>query len=88
MALRLMNTLRNAHPDLDEHLKLGHSILKDLDRRQEIERLNARLRPHPAPPRPKVGRNDPCPCGSGRKYKCRCPNKAPQTADNTPPPPA
>jgi len=23
----------------------------------------------PAPPPPRVGRNDPCPCGSGRKYK-------------------
>ncbi|MCC7060055.1 MAG: SEC-C domain-containing protein, partial [Burkholderiaceae bacterium] len=21
---------------------------------------------------PKVGRNDPCPCGSGRKYKACC----------------
>ncbi len=24
------------------------------------------------PPRPHVGRNDPCPCGSGRKYKRCC----------------
>jgi uncharacterized protein YecA (UPF0149 family) len=24
------------------------------------------------PERPKVGRNDPCPCGSGRKYKKCC----------------
>jgi uncharacterized protein YecA (UPF0149 family) len=24
------------------------------------------------PARPKVGRNDPCPCGSGRKYKKCC----------------
>lgn len=28
------------------------------------------------PPAPKVGRNDPCPCGSGLKYK-RCCGKAP-----------
>jgi preprotein translocase subunit SecA len=28
----------------------------------------------PAPVRsgPKVGRNDPCPCGSGKKYKACC----------------
>jgi preprotein translocase subunit SecA len=28
----------------------------------------------PAPIRsgPKVGRNDPCPCGSGKKYKACC----------------
>ena len=24
----------------------------------------------------KVGRNDPCPCGSGRKYKACCADKA------------
>jgi preprotein translocase subunit SecA len=26
-------------------------------------------RPRPAQSEPKVGRNDPCPCGSGKKYK-------------------
>ena len=31
---------------------------------------------------PKVGRNDPCPCGSGKKYK-KC-----HGADGGPPPPA
>jgi uncharacterized protein YecA (UPF0149 family) len=25
-----------------------------------------------APPKPKVGRNAPCPCGSGRKFKQCC----------------
>jgi len=35
------------------------------------------LRPAAAPavtavPRAKVGRNDPCPCGSGKKYKKCC----------------
>ncbi|MBI4585332.1 MAG: SEC-C domain-containing protein [Planctomycetes bacterium] len=24
------------------------------------------------PPRQKIGRNDPCPCGSGKKYKKCC----------------
>jgi hypothetical protein len=28
--------------------------------------------PRPAPPPTKVGRNDPCPCGSGKKYKYCC----------------
>ncbi len=28
--------------------------------------------PAPAPSGPKVGRNDPCPCGSGKKYKKCC----------------
>jgi hypothetical protein len=31
----------------------------------------ASIRP-PAPSRPQVGRNDPCPCGSGKKYKRCC----------------
>jgi uncharacterized protein len=26
---------------------------------------------------PKIGRNDPCPCGSGRKYKQCCAGKSP-----------
>lgn len=34
-------------------------------------RLRARTRPLEVPGRPSVGRNDPCPCGSGFKYK-RC----------------
>jgi uncharacterized protein YecA (UPF0149 family) len=42
------------------------------------------LAPAPPPPRPpapamrvgnKVGRNDPCPCGSGKKFKKCCINK-------------
>ena len=31
-----------------------------------------RMAPSPAPKRLKVGRNDPCPCGSGKKYKKCC----------------
>ena len=39
---------------------------------RESERLlRARTRPVELPSRPSVGRNDPCPCGSGYKYK-RC----------------
>jgi uncharacterized protein YchJ len=29
---------------------------------------------------PKIGRNDPCPCGSGKKYKLCCLNKSAATA--------
>ena len=45
-------------------------------RRDELRRMELRLR-SPAPPQPStspsrsVGRNEPCPCGSGLKYK-RC----------------
>jgi len=31
----------------------------------------------------KTGRNEPCPCGSGKKYKNCCLNAAPPTFDNT-----
>ena len=36
--------------------------------------------PYVAPPQ--VGRNDPCPCGSGKKHKACCLNK-PATAEAT-----
>jgi hypothetical protein len=42
--------------------------------RIDDELLDAEVDPIPAAPRQKVGRNEPCPCGSGRKYKkCHLP---------------
>jgi len=38
----------------------------------EIEAERPPGAPRPAPPPTKVGRNDPCPCGSGKKYKYCC----------------
>jgi uncharacterized protein len=44
----------------------------------ELRRIADRVRemraarPSPGPPSAAVGRNDPCPCGSGRKYKTCC----------------
>jgi uncharacterized protein len=40
--------------------------------RQPVERLGQRLRASDAQVSPRAGRNDPCPCGSGRKYKKCC----------------
>jgi preprotein translocase subunit SecA len=36
-----------------------------------VEEQNAQQKPKPQPIRvdAKIGRNDPCPCGSGKKYK-------------------
>jgi SWIM/SEC-C metal-binding protein len=31
----------------------------------------------PVPKAPRIGRNEPCPCGSGKKYKKCCEGKAP-----------
>ena len=39
----------------------------------EVQRLMNPLKPKQA--EPKVGRNDPCPCGSGKKFKKCCMNK-------------
>jgi len=40
----------------------------------DIERVF--LAREPARPQPKVGRNDPCPCGSGKKFKKCCVDQA------------
>jgi uncharacterized protein len=40
--------------------------------RQPVERLGERVRAREAKAAPRVGRNDPCPCGSGRKFKRCC----------------
>ena len=63
----------------DEH---GESALQE---KSEFHRVDGQwlyacaVRMGPAPHRsttPKVGRNDPCPCGSGKKYKHCCLGKA------------
>ena len=38
-------------------------------RQQEYAPAEEQHRPEPVRVGPKVGRNDPCPCGSGKKYK-------------------
>ncbi len=45
-----------------------------------IEELSRRLREKEAEALPKAGRNDPCPCGSGKKFKKCCMAKALTTA--------
>ena len=70
-----------AAADIEERLALEASRLQQWERqleyrRDELHRLERRLRspappPQSTPPRLNVGRNDPCPCGSGVKYK-RC----------------
>jgi preprotein translocase subunit SecA len=44
-------------------------------RLQEVLEKDERDFPTPAPWKKRVGRNDPCPCGSGRKYKHCCGRK-------------
>ena len=67
-------------PELERRLVARSEALDIRERRldereqslRESERLlRARTRPLELPSRPSIGRNDPCPCGSGCKYK-RC----------------
>jgi hypothetical protein len=51
---------------LDERLRL-HGLQPVFSANEEEE-----IEPEPAPPPQKPGRNDPCPCGSGKKYKKCC----------------
>jgi uncharacterized protein len=46
--------------------------LSGLWRRQSVERQTPPARTNETQAAPKTGRNDPCPCGSGRKYKKCC----------------
>ena len=60
---------------IDSYERLGGKVSAELARhlasvRAEFESYGARVTPVKAAPKP--GRNDPCPCGSGKKYKRCC----------------
>jgi uncharacterized protein len=64
----------------DERARLRHGTVEMLpqivlslrDRMQDLDEANAEYAEPYVRRTPKVGRNDPCPCGSGRKYKRCC----------------
>ena len=64
-AQEFINALKSTQPDLNSLLARRHGLLRRLFRRA-ISRQTLRLLA------PKPGRNDPCPCGSGKKYKKCC----------------
>ncbi|MBL9218469.1 MAG: SEC-C domain-containing protein [Opitutaceae bacterium] len=45
---------------------------EEVETNDEFIPVPARLDPQPHRAPPKIGRNDPCPCGSGKKYKKCC----------------
>lgn len=58
----------------DEYQKMYEAEqrrLQAIARKKEQQRTS-RIRPATRRQQPKVGRNDPCPCGSGKKYKKCC----------------
>ena len=69
----------------DEHKQLRRMLLQELEAvefQHECDHLNGMLiidrqvKQQPRVNKNKVGRNDPCPCGSGKKYKKCCLRKA------------
>lgn len=70
----LLAALKREHPDLNSQLKSRHTLMQSLYTRHDEEQAALRLQ-FQAKAAPPIGRNDPCPCGSGRKYKQCCLNK-------------
>jgi hypothetical protein len=60
-----VDALKKVLPDVDSVLAKRQALLRRLYRRA-LSRKTIRLQA------PKPGRNDPCPCGSGKKYKKCC----------------
>ena len=71
---RLKSLTENKIPDLYTKLAKRHSKLKSIYnhcRKRHFEASSELFPPELLPPG-KIGRNDPCPCGSGKKYKKCC----------------
>ena len=75
--LSLKNDLKQA----DIAKKLGvtqgyiSSTLKNIKTKLDAEEKDEEVEVKPIVKGDKIGRNDPCPCGSGKKYKNCCMNK-------------
>jgi uncharacterized protein len=62
---KVADTVATLLPDaMREYAHLGRTIY-------QVRREGGEIGPEPAS-RPRIGRNDPCPCGSGRKFKKCC----------------
>lgn len=68
-ARQLMASLKSEYPDFRKTLVKRHSDLRFLN---EAAMQKMGLRQSQVREVAKVGRNDPCPCGSGKKYKKCC----------------
>lgn len=58
------------------HIVMGPNMrargITSFEQLQEMAARGEEIPDTPFPPTKKVGRNDPCPCGSGKKYKHCC----------------
>lgn len=65
-----------AEKTLKQHKFLKGKAEEHIERTAHTESKDAEPKSAPVyQPGPKVGRNDPCPCGSGKKFKKCCLNK-------------
>lgn len=68
-----VRSLEEAHPELKRELARRNRQLSRLySRTQRGREAGRRPEFEPGPKTVKVGRNDPCPCGSGKKFKKCC----------------
>ena len=65
---RIMAKLHESSPDISGTLKERHRILRRLYTKYRKKHGFSTAEQ----PRQKIGRNEPCPCGSGKKYKVCC----------------
>ncbi len=56
-------------------LKRHYHMFKEVVNREDFVSEDDELETEVFPPQPKIGRNDPCPCGSGKKHKNCCGTK-------------
>ena len=72
---QLLQALKTAYPALDTRLELHHRIMQTLYARHDLAQnklLIKRLEAQVPSLAHRPGRNDPCPCGSGKKFKKCC----------------
>lgn len=65
----LLAALKKTYPLLNQMLERRHLLMQNIYLRHHLERLSQVA---PATVRRKVGRNEQCPCGSGKKFKHCC----------------
>ncbi len=70
---------------LKHHYKMFREAVEKKEEKKQLQKMISKKVRKVSPSqgdRPKIGRNAPCPCGSGKKYKKCCLNKDEVSTDN------